>query len=159
VLGGVEVGADPGDEVGEGFDVWVGGPGEEAELGLVVVAGVEEQDFGVGDEVVPVLGSDVVAGLGGVDAALRKAMISCLTWNLRRPKGRSSAEENFTSERSRPVRVARRSRSRSMVSPEPASVPLMPSGARMRVPQRASSSKVAMSSSRSSVALGRATKR
>ena len=61
--GGVEVFADPGGEVREGVEVGIDGVGEGADFDFVGVAGVEEEDAGVGDEVVPVGGVDVGAGL------------------------------------------------------------------------------------------------
>jgi len=53
VGGGVEVLADVGDEVGESVELGDGGAGEGADFGFVGVAGVEEEDFGVSGEGVP----------------------------------------------------------------------------------------------------------
>ena len=68
VFGGVEVFA--GRRSAKSEKVSRGGvvaPAKVPMLGLVGVAGVEEEDVGVGEEGVPVGGVDVVAGAGGVD--------------------------------------------------------------------------------------------
>jgi len=70
VAGGVEVFADVVGEVGEGVEGWGDGSGEGADGGFVGVAGVEEEDFGVGEEGVPGMGVDVLAGASGVDGGV-----------------------------------------------------------------------------------------
>ena len=68
--GGIEMLADGGGEVGEGVDVWIDGVGEGTELDLVLVAGVEQEEVRVRDEVVPLPGLDVGAGASGVDVGV-----------------------------------------------------------------------------------------
>jgi hypothetical protein len=66
VGGGVQVLASVSGEVGEGFEAWIDGVAEGSGLGFVGVASVEEEDFRIFDEGVPVAWCDVGAGLGGV---------------------------------------------------------------------------------------------
>jgi hypothetical protein len=88
VAGGVEVFADVVGEVGEGVERGSDGAGEGSDGGLVGVTGVEEEDFGVGEEGVPVVGVDVLAGARGVDGGVAEGDDLALELELEAAEGR-----------------------------------------------------------------------
>ena len=95
VFGGVEVLADVVGEIGEGVERGSDGSGEGSEGGFVGVAGVEEEDFGVGEEVVPVLGVDVLAGAGGVDGGVAEGDDLALEFEFKAAEGRGVGGGEF----------------------------------------------------------------
>ena len=87
MLGGVEVFANVIGEVGEGVERGSDGAGEGSDGRLVGVAGVEEEDFGVGEEGVPVVGVDVLAGTRGVDGGVAEGDDLALELELEAAEG------------------------------------------------------------------------
>lgn len=95
VAGGVEVFADVVGEVGEGVEWGGDGSGEGSDGGLVGVAGVEEDDFGVGEEGVPVVGVDVLAGARGVDGGVAEGDDLALEFEFEAAEGRGIGRGEF----------------------------------------------------------------
>ena len=85
--GWVEVLADVVGEVGEGVEGRGDGAVEGPERCFIAVAGVEEEDFRVGEEGVPLGGVDVLAGAGGVDGGVAEGDDLALELELEAAEG------------------------------------------------------------------------
>ena len=88
MFGWVEIFSDVVGEVGEGVERWGQGSGEGSDGGLVGVAGVEEEDLGVGEEGVPVVGVDVLARARWVDRRVAEGDDLALELELEAAEGR-----------------------------------------------------------------------